>query len=383
MDRITLEKLQHTFLTPQPDWCASLFMPTHRAGRETEQNPIRFRNLLRQAQEQLQARGLRPAKVQEMLKKPQRLLLDKGFWQRQSDGLAAFFSADAFHCFRLPLAFDELVVIAKRFLVKPLLPILTSDGLFFILALSQNQVRLLEGTRHTVDEIVPEGLPQSLAEAFPEPPADKQLQFHTGTPSGTGKRTAVFYGHEISAVTKDRLLRWFRTIDKSLQQLLADSQAPLVLAGVDYLFPIYREANTYPQLVDQGIAGNPEGLRPEELHGPAWEIVEPLFRESREAAAARFQQLAGTGQTTTDLREALLAAHGGRVETLFVPVGVQVWGHYTPESDRLDLHDSPEAGGENLLDLAAIQSLTKGATVYAVAPREVPGQAQLAAIFRY
>ncbi|MGD8960429.1 MAG: hypothetical protein PVI27_11335, partial [Desulfobacteraceae bacterium] len=358
MDRITLEKLRHTFLIPQPDWCASLFMPTHRAGRETEQNPIRFRNLLRQAQEQLQARGLRPAQVQEMLKKPQRLLLDKAFWQRQSDGLAAFFSADAFHCFRLPLAFDELVVTAKRFLVKPLLPILTSDGLFFILALSQNQVRLLEGTRHTVDEIVPEGLLQSLAEAFPEPPADKQLQFHTGTASGTGKRAAVFYGHEISAVTKDRLLRWFRTIDKSLQQLLTDSQAPLVLAGVDYLFPIYREANTYPHLVDQGIAGNPEGLRPEELHGPAWEIVEPLFRESREAAAARFQQLAGTGQTTTELQEALLAAHGGRVEVLFVPVGIQVWGRYNPQNDQLELHDAPEAGGENLLDLAAIESLT-------------------------
>ena len=383
MDRITLEKLKHTFLTTQSDWCVSLFMPTHRVGRETEQDTIRFRNLLRAAEEQLQDKGLRPAKVQEILKKPQQLLLDKGFWQRQSDGLAAFFSAEAFRCFRLPLAFDELVVISKRFLVKPLLPILTSDGLFYILALSQNQVRLLEGTRHTVDEVALEGVLQSLAEAFPEAPADKQLQFHTGTPSGTAKRAAVFYGHEISAVTKDRLLRWFRTIDKNLQQLLADRQAPLVLAGVDYLFPIYREANTYPHVMDEGIPGNPEGLRPEELHGPAWGIVEPLFRGSREAAAARFQQLAGTGQTTTDLREALLAAHGGRVEVLFIPFGVQVWGHYSPQNGQLDLHDSPEAGGENLLDLSAIQALTKGGTVYAVAPQEVPEQGQLAAIFRY
>ena len=383
MDRITLEKLKHTFLTPQSDWCVSLFMPTHRVGRETEQDPIRFRNLLRAAQEQLQDKGLRPAKVQEILKTPQRLLLDKGFWQRQSDGLAAFFSAEAFHCFRLPLPFDELVVISKRFLVKPLLPILTSDGLFYILALSQNQVRLLEGTRHTVDEVALEGVLQSLAEAFPEAPADKQLQFHTGSPSGTGKRAAVFYGHEISAITKDRLLRWFRTIDKDLQLLFADRQAPLVLAGVDYLFPIYREANTYAHVMDEGIPGNPEGLRPEELHGPAWGIVEPLFRGSREAAAARFQQLAGTGQTTTNLGEALLAAHGGRVEVLFIPVGIQIWGHYDPQNDQLDLHDSPEAGGENLLDLAAIQALTKGGTVYAVAPREVPEQAQLAAIFRY
>jgi hypothetical protein len=383
MDRITLEKLKHTFLTDYSDWCVSLFMPTHRAGRETEQGPIRFRNLLREAQEQLLAKGLRAAKVGEILKKPQRLLQDKGFWQRQSDGLAVFFSSDAFHHFRLPLAFEELVVISKRFLVKPLLPILTSDGLFHVLALSQNQVRLLEGTRHTVDEVALEGLLQSLAEAFPEAPAEKQLLFHSGTPTGAGKRAAVFYGREISNVNKDRLLRWFRMIDKNLHSLLSDSRSPLVLAGVDYLFPLYREVNTYPHLMDEGIPGNPEGLRPEELHGPAWALVEPIFRQSREAAAAHFRQLAGTGQTTTDVREALTAAHHGRVDVLFLPVGVQVWGHFIPENDRVDVHESPEPGDENLLDLAAIQSLIKGGTVYAVAPHEVPEQAPLAAIFRY
>jgi len=135
--------------------------------------------------------------------------------------------------------------------------------------------------------------------------------------------------------------------------------------------------------MDEGIPGNPEGLRPEELHGPAWALVEPIFRQSREAAAAHFRQLAGTGQTTTDVREALTAAHHGRVDVLFLPVGVQVWGHFIPENDRVDVHESPEPGDENLLDLAAIQSLIKGGTVYAVAPHEVPEQAPLAAIFRY
>jgi len=43
-------------------------------------------------------------------------------------------------------------------------------------------------------------------------------------------------------------------------------KAPLVLAGVEYLFPIYQEANTYPDLVEEGITGNPENLKPEELH---------------------------------------------------------------------------------------------------------------------
>jgi hypothetical protein len=49
--------------------------------------------------------------------------------------------------------------------VKPLLPFLASDGVFYILALSQNQLRLLAGTRHTVDEIDLENVPETLSEA--------------------------------------------------------------------------------------------------------------------------------------------------------------------------------------------------------------------------
>jgi hypothetical protein len=37
--------------------CVSVFLPTHRAGREVEQVPIRLKNLLRQATDALQARA--------------------------------------------------------------------------------------------------------------------------------------------------------------------------------------------------------------------------------------------------------------------------------------------------------------------------------------
>jgi len=91
MDRITMDILRQIFLDSHSDWCVSLFMPTHRAGRETEQDPIRFKNLLREAEERLMGKGLRSPEVQEIVKRPQLLLQDQGFWQRQSDGLAVFF----------------------------------------------------------------------------------------------------------------------------------------------------------------------------------------------------------------------------------------------------------------------------------------------------
>ena len=176
MDAITITELK-TLLTGYSGWHVSLFMPTHRAGRDLEQDPIRLNNLLREAEQRLQdkglqqdkalqGKGLRSPDVREMLKPAQRLLQEPGFWRNQSDGLALFFTPETFHYYRLPLPFEELVVISNRFHLKPLLPFFASDGHFYILALSQNQIRLLEGTRHTVDEIDLESVPSSIAEAL-------------------------------------------------------------------------------------------------------------------------------------------------------------------------------------------------------------------------
>lgn len=383
MDRITIKQLWQTFVNRHPGFCVSLYMPAHRAGRETEQDPIRCKNLLRQAEDRLLAEGLNSAQVQDLLRGPQELLQDQSFWRHQSDGLAVFCSEDIFHYFRLPISFTELVVVAERFHIKPLLPLLTSDGIFFILAISQNQVRLLEGTQHTVDEIELENIPQNLAETLPEGLPEKQLQFQTGTPSGTGNRPAVFHGHETSNETKNRIRQWFRIIDKHIRGLLLDGRSPLVLAGVDTHFPLYREVNNYPHLMEEGIAGNPEGMSPEALHRKAWTIVEPVFKKDRDTALDRYRQLVGTGKTTTDIKEAVWAAHHGRIDVLFVAVGVQIWGGFDPEKDTVHVHQSTEPGDGDLLDLTAIQTLINGGMVYAVSPEEVPDQAYLAALLRY
>lgn len=383
MDAITMTELK-TFLVGCSGWHVSLFMPTHQAGRETEQDPIRFKNLLREAEDRLLAKGLRSPDVREILKPAQRLLQEPGFWRNQSHGLAVFFTSEEFHSYRLPLPFEELVMISHRFHLKPLLPFFASDGHFYILALSQNQVRLLEGTRNTVDEIDLESMPQSMTEALQYERFDKQLQFHTGTSSAdTGDRAGMFHGHDPSDEDKNALLRWFHKIDDELPNLLVGRQSPIVLAGVEYLFPLYKEANSYPHLVEEGIPGSPEELRPEELQAQAWPLVQPFFMQAQEQAAAQYRQLSGTGQTTTDVKEAVLAAHHGRVDVLFVALGVQVWGNFDPSTNTVHVHQAPEPGDEDLLDLAAIQSILNGGTVYAVEPEQVPDHAPLAAVFRY
>jgi len=368
--------------------CISIYLPTHRVGRETRQDPLRLKNLLGKAEEHLLAGGLRTPDTKELLKPVQRLLQDGLFWQHQSDGLAIFLSREMFRYYRLPLNFDALVVVTNRFHIKPLLPLFSSDGQFYVLALSQNEVRLLQGTRYSVSEVNLERVPTSLTEALRYDDPEKRRQFHTSTrtPGSRGERPATFHGHGAgSNDAKSNLLRYFHQVDEGLQELLRHEQAPLVLAGVDYLLPIYQEANTYPHLVEGGVEGNPEELNVEELHKYAWAIVRPLFLAAQKEAAARYNKLAGVGseQVSNDLKDIIPAAHQGRVETLFVAVGIQRWGSFSLDTNIVQLHKEAKPSNEDLLDLAAVQTLLNGGTVHVVEPEEMPDETSLAAIFRY
>jgi hypothetical protein len=369
-------------------WHVSLFLPMHRAGVDTLQNPVRCKNLLRQAEARLLAGGLRASEVQTLLAPVSRLLGDYTFWQHQSDGLALFVAPDVFRAYCLPLSFPELVVVTRRFHLKPLLPLLSEDGQFYILALSQNQVRLLECTRYSVNQVMLPDTPTSLAEALQYDDPERQLQFHTKTQTfarpGTGERGAIFFGTGAAAEdNKTNLVEYFRQVDRGLTEVVQHPHVPVVLAGVEYLLPLYKEVTAHAAVVEPGMTGNPDELSAATLHERAWALVEPHFRQAREEAVARYQRYAGTGRAVSDLSEVILAASHGRVETLFVALGTQCWGVFDSETQDIQLvsEEAPEA--EDLLDCAALHTFLNSGTVYAVPPDQVPAPAPLAAILRY
>ena len=137
----------------QDQICISIFMPTHRSTAGMEQDQIRFKNLLREAEKRLDELGANGKSLGDRLAGAGQLLQDQSFWRTTADGLAMFISAEKFLHYRLPLKFNELLVSASRFHIKPLLPLFSSDGQFYILALSQNEVRLFECNRFNARQI--------------------------------------------------------------------------------------------------------------------------------------------------------------------------------------------------------------------------------------
>ncbi|YAG11081.1 Bacterial archaeo-eukaryotic release factor family 6 domain-containing protein [Nostoc sp. DSM 114161] len=368
----------------------SLYMPMQKAGPEIRQNPIRFKNLIREAEERLDAMKIDHTQGQNLLQLAMELDTSE-FWEHQDRGLAIFISPQVFRYYQLPMEFPELVVVSDRFHLKPLLHLLNNDGSFYVLALSQKDVRFFEGTRYSLNQIEVENMPKSLDETLLEDEIQKGVQQRIGTSkrgaANASSHPGTFHGQGSPDRDKHQedILQFCYAVDTALHEKLREQKAPLVLAGVEYLFPIYQEANTYNHLVEEPITGNPQFTKPEELKDQAWQIVEPLFDENQKQIMELYQQIAGegTGKASNNLQEIIAAAYYQRVDNLFVPVGQQIWGKFDPETMAVDSHPEPEPEDYDLLDFAAIHTLLNGGQVFAVEPEKMPNDAPAAAIFRF
>lgn len=369
---------------PAEGWHISLYMPTVRSGPGTEQGPIRFQNLLRDAERRLITLGVRPPEAKKFIAPLESMRLDGAIWRYPSDGLAVFLAPHTFQTYRVPLTLPELVDVRRHFTLKPLLPLLTENGRFFVLALSQNRIRLLLGSQHSMEEIELPDAPQGLAEALRYDELEIERQLHT-VPSGpVGRGSPIYHGQGVgSDIVKDRLLRYCRQVETVIGEHLKGEHAPLIFAGVDYLSPIYRTVNHYPHLLDEIMPGNPDDLSQMELHAKAWAVVEPRVHQARTEAKTRYQALLGTGQTSNRIDEILPAADHGRVETLFAREDAIQWGIYDPAVGMTTLHPAEEPGDEDLVDLAAVRTFLNNGAVYLVTPDEMPDTAPVVAVFRY
>jgi Bacterial archaeo-eukaryotic release factor family 7 len=361
----------------------SISSPTERVGSETRQNPIRFKKLLRDAEDRLTQGGLRAAQAQQMLDPARKLLDDAPFWQRQGDGLVVYLSPKLFRFYSTPFKLEELVVVGERFYVKPILRALTGNRQFYILALSQNKVRLLEATQSNAREMAVKDIPSSLAEALKYEQTEKNLQFRTVSGAG-GRGTAMFYGQGASIeVYKERILRFCHQVDDGVRKRLVNQRAPLVFAGVDFLFPIYKEANTYAKLMPEPIVGNPDEIGSDELRKGAWAIVQPAFEKERHEASTYYQQVSNTPRAMHRISQVAPAAYRGHIELLFVETGVQLWGTFAPEVGAVHEFEQAQPGSEDMLDFAAAHTLLHGGKVYVVERDQMPNSTSVAAVLRF
>jgi hypothetical protein len=395
---ITREELT-SLLQPQRGLTVSLYHPTVQAAVEPEENSLHLKNLLARAKDELTQRGLRASEVDELLRPAYDLLDERTFWQHQLKGLALFLTQEGMRYWRLPFEVDEIVSVGDSVHLKPLLPVLNLQGHFYALALAQDKVQLYRATEHSIEEIDlgQWGVPTSLMEALRYDDLQKpDSQHHPVTGPGRGqsneavageastRRTHGFVGHgEDGEGQKTQIRRFFNVLDDGLAKPLARETAPMVLIGVEYLRPIFKEVTSYNHVLDRGVDGNPEGFRPDEIHAKAWHVVQPHFRERIRDAKDRYHAGHVRGTASDDVSDVLAAAYEGRVGILFAHRAAEQWGIFDLAARRADVHAERGPGDVDLVDLACRQTLATGGEVFVVEGPDMPSATALAAVYRY
>lgn len=366
--------------------CISIYIPTHRLGVETlkGQDSLNLKNHLKQIRNKLQSEGMTSREIEKIVNPLMGLIDNADFWRHQSEGLAIFVSEDIFEKFTVPVKFEEFHYLSSEFYLKQLLPLFNQYGHFFLLTVKKDDVRFYEGNKYGLTEINVEGVvPSRLEDSVGYDYEQKQLQFRT---QWGGNKPGSFHGHgESESRDKNELLIFLRDIDKGIMSKLHDKQdTPLLICCLDYIYPVYKEANTHRNLFPQFISINPADLDLRDLHSRAWELLEPYFNKEFLKRKERYLIGIDKGKASSNIREIIPAAIAGKVDTLFLENNTDIFGVYDPSTGGISIQEEQNMANVSLMNLAAKKVFEQGGQVYLPEKHEMPdGSSEINALFRY
>lgn len=382
-DALTLDSLAE-LASFQGQPCLSLYQPTHRRHPDNQQDPIRFRHLVKAIETSLRHRQDADA-VKALLKPFEALAQDHDFWNHTHDGLAVLGAPGLFRVFLLQSSVPELAVVADSFHTKPLRHCLQSVGRYQVLALSLHKVQLFEGDRNALDAVaLAPTVPQTMSAAL----GDERTEPHSTVSSYGGiggDRMAMHHGQggKKDEVDSDAQ-RFFRAVDRAvLEQHSRPSGLPLMLAALPEHHHLFRAVSHNPFLMASGLMVDPKSLTPDALRQRAWDVVAPQQRAQQATWSEAYSAAAAKGLGSENLSQVAHAAVAGRVATLLIEAQRQVAGRIDPSTGRIDPSELGNPRVDDVLDDLGTMVEKMGGQVHVLAAEHMPCNTGVAASFRH
>lgn len=388
MRQITNDQLTNLLSVSEPP-CISLYQPTHRAHPDNQQDPIRYRNLLKEIETSL-LQQYSKEEAQQRLGDFQALARDEEFWRHRTDGLAILGSAEKFQIFELQRTVPELQVVADTFHTKPLVRILQSADRYQVLALNRREAKLYEGTRDALDEVeLADGVPETIEEALGEELTEPHLTVASyGSRGGRGGAHGVPAMHHGHGQKKDEVEidedRYFRAVDRAiLEHHSRPSGLPLILAALPQHHALFRQVSRNPFMVSAGIAVDPAALGIDQLRVRAWEQAEPGYLNRLDALTDNYRVALSRQTGSEELAEVAAAAVAGRVGVLLVESERHIAGKLDATKGSIEPGDLDHPEIDDVLDDLAETVLRMQGEVVVLPADRMPSTTGLAAIFRF
>jgi hypothetical protein len=363
----------------------SVYLPTHRAGVEVNENAdnLAFKNALQSVTNTLKQQGKDQGIIQRILEPGYELLRNDTFWRTLDRGLAVFMSEDFFKYVKMPDSPRSETMVNNSFMLKPLVNAMTVKEYFYLLVLSKKQAKFFKADAFGMSQVEIDELPNGVVDVVHFEEKDDQKLFRSE--SGQQGKGAAFHGHGAGKPDeKEHLAIYLEEVDETLwKEVLSRETAPLLLAGVEYLLPIYKSVAEYKNIWPESLTGSHEHDDLNSLYQQARAIMEPYFRERTKKALEMYGNQSATALTSSIPSDVIPAAHYSRVWHLFVKKDQHIWGTFNEMENILNVHNDKEEGDECLIDKAVIKTILNGGDVHFLSPEDMPADSSIAALMRY
>lgn len=369
---LELARLSAILRTPGP--CITIVLPAYHPGEPAQPAASLLKGNIRDAGRTLSEQGLSKAAIASLLEPLEQMANDPASLAGSRLGRAIFCSLEVFCQFQIVRPPAPSMTVGECFAIRHLLSELWTPRLFYLLALSKEAVRLFRCNREGADAVAfPAGFPATLKEALALNPPDHDLENRSAIGTSTGSMHAVRFGTGSGRETQNVYLSdYYKLVDRGLNQFLHEPGIPLVLEGVDEDLIAYRTAATHRNPAATSLRGSPS------LSPPAVETVMQIYSllrleelEREKAALKEAKGNAVPGRFLTEPDAIVRAAFDGRVHRLYMDESAEFSGTYR---ERLN---------EDLLNLAAVETLVKGGEAFELPASMMPDRAAVVAILRY
>lgn len=359
--------------------CVSIYMTTHRSSPDNEQDPIRFKNLLKEIEKSLD--NYYKTDKEKFMKPLYDVLNDEAFWKNRTESLVILMNENEGVMYELNREVKELAVVSDEYHIKPLIRNYQSYDKYYALGLSQKNFKLFEGNRYYFQEVnLDEDVITERTELLGDDVGGKVLNF--GTYKGTG---TSFHGHNTKneEISKD-IEKFFRYVDEFVMKNYTQvDNLPLILVSVTENQGYFRNISKNPNLLDKGIIKSYESMDINELTKEVWKVIEPMYLDKTKKLIDRFNNAQAKDLASEDLLQIAHALEEGKVDTLIVEADRVIPGFYNGVNKRIEVGDvKHHVLGDLINQFAKMAMLHKGNVI--VLPKDrFPTKTGCAAIYRY
>ncbi|MFI6940491.1 chemotaxis protein [Streptomyces sp. NPDC050418] len=365
MDSVLSSEVLAELRRPRPYPAVSLLMPTHRREPENAQDPVRLRNLLAKARQQLQDDpAVTRERCTDVLGQLEQAVQEVDLVHAE-DGLVIYAAPGEHQVWSLAREVPERVVIADTYLTRNLASAAAAAEPYWALAVAADRVSLWSGDAERVTEHTGDGFP--LTRSLEDPDAERKERI----------------GDLPSTFRDEQTRQFLREAHEAMRAVSAASPRPLYVIGEAAALSLLEESG--PPLAKDLTAVQHGGL----ASGPAAQVqrtVEPLRTEKAAADSAavvsELDAAQGRKEFAGGLDEVFQAVRDGRLRLLAVEE------HYRAVvRDYRDHLEPAEAGDldarEDIVDEIVEQALSTGADVRFVPDDLLTGAGRIAGVLRY